>query len=83
MPLIETLTITLAAGALGLLGVFLWRRRATPHEHGGSVSMRSSGGAAPGGGLAGPRAEAGARDADAVRPPARGDCRPAAVPAPG
>ena len=69
MPLIETLTITLAAGALGLLGVFLWRRRATPQEHGGSVSMRSTGGAAPVGGRSVPRAEQGARDADAAPHP--------------
>jgi diguanylate cyclase (GGDEF)-like protein/PAS domain S-box-containing protein len=69
MPLIETLTVTLAAVALGLLGVVLWRRRTTPHEHGGPVSMRSAGGGAPGGGQSGVRAEAGTRSADAAAHP--------------
>ncbi len=40
MPVIETLTISLAAGVLGLIGVFIWRRWAAAHEEGGSVPMR-------------------------------------------
>ncbi len=39
MPLIETFTIALAAGILGLLGVFAWRRRAVTREHGGALLM--------------------------------------------
>jgi diguanylate cyclase (GGDEF)-like protein/PAS domain S-box-containing protein len=42
MPLIETLTISIAAGALGLLGVFFWRRRALSHEQTGALPMRMS-----------------------------------------
>jgi len=37
MPLIETLTIAIVAGALGYLGVLLWRRWAVPREEGGVV----------------------------------------------
>jgi len=42
MAVIETLTISLAAGVLGLLGVFIWRRWAAAHEDGGAVPMRMS-----------------------------------------
>ena len=38
MPLIETLTVSLAAAAIGLLGVYFWRRRTVPHEEGGPRS---------------------------------------------
>jgi diguanylate cyclase (GGDEF)-like protein/PAS domain S-box-containing protein len=37
MPLIETITIAIVVGALGYLGVLLWRRRALPREEGGVV----------------------------------------------
>jgi diguanylate cyclase (GGDEF)-like protein/PAS domain S-box-containing protein len=43
MPLIEALTITLAAIALGWVGVILWRRRAEPREEGGLNGMLMSG----------------------------------------
>jgi diguanylate cyclase (GGDEF)-like protein/PAS domain S-box-containing protein len=38
--MIETLTISLAAGVLGFLGVFFWRRRAALREESGVPSMR-------------------------------------------
>jgi diguanylate cyclase (GGDEF)-like protein/PAS domain S-box-containing protein len=41
MPVIETLTISLAAGAFGFLAVLLWRRRAVAREEDG-VQMRMS-----------------------------------------
>jgi diguanylate cyclase (GGDEF)-like protein/PAS domain S-box-containing protein len=37
MPLIETITIAIVVGALGYLGVLLWRRRTLPREEGGVV----------------------------------------------
>jgi diguanylate cyclase (GGDEF)-like protein/PAS domain S-box-containing protein len=46
MPLIETLTIALATGALGYLAVVLWRRRAVPREQDG-LPMRMSGSGEP------------------------------------
>jgi diguanylate cyclase (GGDEF)-like protein/PAS domain S-box-containing protein len=38
--MMETLTLSLAAGALGLLGVFLWRRRTALREEGGPPGVR-------------------------------------------
>ncbi|HRP86463.1 MAG TPA: EAL domain-containing protein [Gammaproteobacteria bacterium] len=42
MAVIETLTIGVAAGVLGLLGVIIWRRKAAAHQGGGAVPMRMS-----------------------------------------
>lgn len=42
MPVIETLTIGVAAGVLGLLGVIIWRRRAAAHQAGDVAPMRMS-----------------------------------------
>lgn len=48
MPLIETLTIAIAAGALGYLGIVLWRRRDVPREEaGGPLGMAETNGHLP------------------------------------
>jgi diguanylate cyclase (GGDEF)-like protein/PAS domain S-box-containing protein len=41
MPLIETFTIAIAAGALGYLALVMWRRRSLPHEEGDLPMMMS------------------------------------------
>ncbi|HUH00152.1 MAG TPA: EAL domain-containing protein [Gammaproteobacteria bacterium] len=44
MPLIETVTMALAAAALGYLAVVVWRRRSAPgEEHGMRMSMAEAG----------------------------------------
>ena len=42
MPLLETITIALAAAVLGWLGIGLWRRRTEPRQESGVAPMRSS-----------------------------------------
>jgi len=65
MPLIETLTITLAAGALGYLAIVFWRRRDVPHEEGGAPLRMSEAGELQPATHAAPRAASLARSHDA------------------
>jgi diguanylate cyclase (GGDEF)-like protein/PAS domain S-box-containing protein len=47
MPLIETMTVLLAAGALAFLGVMAWRRRIASRDDGGTFPLLMEGPAQP------------------------------------